>query len=86
MLEVCFAKLLANKFSGPYDGARVEDLEIIAGVHADQPLGIKAAGGIRKFDDALKAIYAMGVRSRKDISSDRYRIGASASIDIVNGK
>jgi len=36
--------------------------------------------------DALKAMYSMGVRSKEDISSDRYRIGASASIDIVNGK
>ncbi len=80
-------KLLTEKYGSRNAGARAEDLQAIAAVHAqrrDLSLGIKASGGIRTFDDALTAVYAMGLRDKKDLTPDCYRIGASASVQIVS--
>ncbi len=81
-------KLLVPKYNGkPSSGARAEDLEAIASIHAERPdlsLGIKASGGIRTFADVVLLLEAMGARTKADITPDRYRIGASASVQIVS--
>jgi len=81
-------KLLVPKYDGKSaNGARVGDLEIIAQVHATRPdlkLGIKASGGVRTFADVVLLLEAMGARTKADITPDRYRIGASASVQIVS--
>lgn len=46
-------------------------------------LGIKAAGGIRNFLHAIRALYA-GANMKKLRTPDKFRIGTSAGIDIVN--
>ena len=89
---MALSKLLAQKYAGsPIVGARVEDIEIIAEEHSKAPesvrsrLGIKAAGGVSSYDDALRFLYAMGVRSSEDINPIKQRLGASAGIKIVRG-
>jgi len=53
-------------------GATVEDIQLMAKTVAPKKLGVKAAGGIRTYDDAVKMIAAGATR-----------IGASASVKIV---
>jgi deoxyribose-phosphate aldolase len=53
-------------------GATVEDVALMARTVAPKKLGVKAAGGIRTYDDAVRMIRA-GAR----------RIGASASVKII---
>lgn len=55
-------------------GATVYDVLILSSV-AQGRIGVKAAGGIRTYEDALKMIKAGATR-----------IGASRSVDIVSGK
>jgi len=56
---------------GPH-GATAEDVALMSGVVADAGIGVKAAGGIRSYDDAHKMIIAGATR-----------IGASAGIKIL---
>jgi len=58
---------------GPH-GATAEDVALMRKVVGDSGIGVKAAGGIRSFEDAEKMIKA-----------GANRIGASASIKIVGG-
>ncbi|MCX6545307.1 MAG: deoxyribose-phosphate aldolase [Acidobacteria bacterium] len=53
-------------------GATAEDVRLMAQTVAPKKLGVKAAGGIRTYDDAVKMITAGATR-----------IGASASVKIV---
>ena len=53
-------------------GATVEDIQLMAKTVAPKKLGVKAAGGIRTYADALRMIAAGATR-----------IGASASVAIV---
>jgi deoxyribose-phosphate aldolase len=53
-------------------GATAEDVALMARTVAPKKLGVKAAGGIRTYDDAVKMIVAGATR-----------IGASASVKIV---
>jgi deoxyribose-phosphate aldolase len=53
-------------------GATAEDVRLMAKTVAPKKLGVKAAGGIRTYDDAVKMIAAGATR-----------IGASASVKIV---
>jgi deoxyribose-phosphate aldolase len=53
-------------------GATAEDVALMAKTVAPRKLGVKAAGGIRTYDDAVKMIVAGATR-----------IGASASVKIV---
>jgi len=53
-------------------GATAEDVALMAKTVAPKKLGVKAAGGIRTYDDAVKMIVAGATR-----------IGASASVKIV---
>ena len=80
-------KLLVDKYGSKVSGARGEDLQEIAQMHASQPdlsLGIKASGGIRTFEDSLHALEAMGARTKEDFSPQRYRLGTSAGVQIVS--
>ena len=56
---------------GPH-GATAEDVALMSGVVASAGIGVKAAGGIRSFEDAHKMI-----------SAGATRVGASAGIKIV---
>ena len=58
---------------GPH-GATAEDVALMRKVVGDSGIGVKAAGGIRSFEDAEKMIKA-----------GANRIGASASMKIVSG-
>lgn len=79
--------LLVVKYDGvKKTGARPEDLDIIYNVHRAsglENLGIKAAGGIRSFDDAVVALYAMGARSVADLNPLQHRLGTSSGVSIV---
>lgn len=80
-------KLLVDKHGSKVSGARPEDLQEIARIHAsylELSLGIKASGGIRTFDDAIRSLEAMGARTKEDLTPERYRLGTSASISIVS--
>ncbi|MFA6888592.1 MAG: deoxyribose-phosphate aldolase [Candidatus Woesearchaeota archaeon] len=80
------SKLLVPKYSSAgVIGARVEDLEKIYTAHQNTgvTIGIKASGGISTFDEAAKALYAMGARYRNDLVPTMYRIGASAGVKII---
>ena len=55
-------------------GATSHDIALMAGVVSESGMGVKASGGIRSYDDALKMIEAGATR-----------IGASASVAIVQG-
>lgn len=55
-------------------GATVEDIKLMRGIVGDN-VGVKASGGIRDYETAMKMIEA-----------GANRIGASASIDIVKGE
>ena len=54
-------------------GATPEDVALMAKQVAPKKLGVKAAGGIRTYDDAIRMIQAGATR-----------IGASASVKIVD--
>lgn len=56
---------------GPH-GATAEDVELMRGVVGNKGIGVKAAGGIRTYEDA-----------KKMISAGATRLGASASIKIL---
>ena len=56
---------------GPH-GATAEDVELMRNVVGPGKIGVKAAGGIRSYEDA-----------RKMISAGATRIGASAGIKIL---
>ncbi len=56
-------------------GATAHDVALMARVVRESGMGVKASGGIRSYDDALKMIEAGATR-----------IGASASVEIVQGK
>ena len=56
---------------GPH-GATAEDVELMRGVVGHKGIGVKAAGGIRTYEDA-----------KKMISAGATRLGASASIKIL---
>ncbi len=79
--------LLVTKYDGVKKiGARPEDLEVIYDVHRASGLnnlGIKAAGGVRSFDDAALALYAMGARSAANLRPTLYRLGTSSGVSIV---
>lgn len=80
------SKLLVPKYDGTTAiGARVEDLEIMARAQSGSSVGIKASGGIKTYDDALRALYAMGARTVVDLRPEQYRIGTSSGIQIVKG-
>jgi deoxyribose-phosphate aldolase len=53
-------------------GATVEDIALMAKTVAPRKLGVKASGGVRTYDDAVRMIRAGATR-----------IGASASVKIV---
>jgi deoxyribose-phosphate aldolase len=53
-------------------GATAEDIALMAAAVAPKKLGVKASGGIRTYDDAVRMIAAGATR-----------IGASASVKIV---
>jgi deoxyribose-phosphate aldolase len=53
-------------------GATAEDIALMARTVAPKKLGVKASGGIRTYDDAVKMIAAGATR-----------IGASASVKIL---
>ena len=55
-------------------GATAEDIELMRFIVGEQ-MGVKASGGIRTYDDAIKMI-----------ERGATRIGASASVQIVNGE
>ena len=81
------SKLLVAKYDETTAvGARVEDLNIMAQVLEGSSVGMKASGGVGTFDDACSVLYAMGARTKEDLSSVKYRIGASAGVQIVSGK
>ncbi|WP_010097375.1 deoxyribose-phosphate aldolase [Ornithinibacillus scapharcae] len=61
----------ATGFNG--GGATVEDVRLLRSV-AGTKIGVKAAGGVKTFDDAIKIVEA-----------GANRIGASGAIEIVNG-
>ena len=54
-------------------GATVEDIALMAKTVAPKKLGVKASGGVRTYDDAIRMIRAGATR-----------IGASASVKIVD--
>jgi len=54
-------------------GATVEDIALMAKTVAPKKLGVKASGGVRTYDDAMRMIQAGATR-----------IGASASVKIVD--
>jgi deoxyribose-phosphate aldolase len=54
-------------------GATAEDIRLMARSVAPKKLGVKASGGVRTYDDAVKMIAAGATR-----------IGASASVKIVD--
>ena len=78
---------LVAKYDGTKKtGARPEDLEIIYDAHRASGLGnlgIKASGGVRSFQDAGVALYAMGARSVADLHPTLYRLGTSSGVSIV---
>ncbi len=55
-------------------GATAEDIELMRFIVGEQ-MGVKASGGIRTYNDAIKMI-----------ERGATRIGASASVQIVNGE
>ena len=78
---------LVAKYDGTKKtGARPEDLAIIYDAHRASGLdnlGIKASGGVRSFQDAGVALYAMGARSVADLHPTLYRLGTSSGVSIV---
>lgn len=64
-------------------GATPGDVALMADVIEEQgaSVGIKAAGGIKTADDAMEMLDAAGY----DADPDRFRIGASSGIVIVDG-
>jgi len=56
---------------GPH-GATSEDVELMSGIVGHKGIGVKAAGGIKSYEDA-----------KKMISAGATRIGASAGIKIL---
>ena len=54
-------------------GATADDIALMAKTVAPKKLGVKASGGVRTYDDAIRMIQAGATR-----------IGASASVKIVD--
>lgn len=63
-------------------GAHPHHLKLMRETIGDR-LGVKAAGGIRNFLDALRCIYA-AANTKKLRTPDKFRIGTSAGVNIVN--
>lgn len=61
----------ATGFNG--GGATVEDVKLLKSI-ADGKIGVKAAGGVKTFDDAVKIVEA-----------GASRIGASGAVEIISG-
>lgn len=62
----------ATGFNG--GGATVEDVKLLRSVAGDK-IGVKAAGGVKTFDDAVKIV-----------ETGANRIGASGAVAIINGE
>ena len=65
--------MLRNSTGFASGGATPEDIALMARHVAVKKLGVKAAGGIRTYDDAVRMVQAGATR-----------IGASASVKIID--
>ncbi|UCE57460.1 MAG: deoxyribose-phosphate aldolase [Candidatus Bathyarchaeota archaeon] len=63
-------------------GAYPHHLKLMRGVVGDR-LGVKVAGGIRNFLDAIRSLYA-AANTKELRTPSKFRIGTSAGINIVN--